>query len=95
MKTAFETIPGWLKLGGVGFGTVMLTRWVPAGIGTALILSGAVMMLGALIWTRIWVTGLVPRAALAHATGIDVHEPNDSEGMGTSDPGLSPWVGRS
>lgn len=95
MKTASEGIPPWVKLGAAGFGTVVLARWAPTGIDVVLIISGALMMLGALIWARIWVTGLVPRGALVRATGLDVHKANDSEDFGTSDPGLPPWLGRS
>ena len=60
-QTNESAIPAWVKLGGAGRGTVALARWVPVGIDAVLILAGALMMVGALAWARVWVTRLVPR----------------------------------
>jgi hypothetical protein len=54
-------IPMWAKLGAVGLGTLLLAQWVPIGLKAIPVVAGAIMILGAFIWGRVWVTQLVPR----------------------------------
>jgi hypothetical protein len=59
-------IPGWVKLGALGLGTILLGRLVPAGLEAIPILAGVLLMLTALIWGRVWVIALVSREGRAY-----------------------------
>lgn len=74
------TIPAWVKLGAVGLATVVLAQWVPAAIHGVLIVAGAIMMLGSIIWAREWVARLVPREQRSPRTSLHLV----SEGSPTS-----------
>ncbi|MGH8542682.1 MAG: hypothetical protein ACREX3_03355 [Gammaproteobacteria bacterium] len=63
MKTDIrDNIPAWLELLGMGFVTLLLVRWMPAGIDVVLLIIGSVLMVVAFIWARIWISHLLPRA---------------------------------
>lgn len=64
VKTRLSPIPVWVKLGVAGFGSLALAHWAPAVIDPVLIVAGFVMLLGAIIGLRLWVSELVPRAQL-------------------------------
>ena len=65
MKTHIrDDIPAWVVLLGMGLVTLLLVRWMPAGIDVALLIIGSLMMLVAFIWARFWMSHLVPRARL-------------------------------
>lgn len=64
VKLRISPIPVWVKLGVAGFGSLALAHWAPAGIDAVLIIAGSVMLLGAIIGLRLWVSELIPRAKL-------------------------------
>ena len=55
------SLPGWLKLGAVGVGTVALAQVAPAGPHPIPTVVGVLMVLVAVIWGRQW-AGEVQRA---------------------------------
>ena len=56
-----RSIPGWVKLGAAGLGILAVTQWVPTGLTAIFVVVGALLILVALTWGRVWVTQLVPR----------------------------------
>ena len=62
-----HSIPAWLELLGMGLVTLLLVRWMPAGIDVVLLIIGSVLMLVAFFWARIWIGHLLPRAPLLPA----------------------------
>ena len=68
--TLRPTIPAWVKLGAVGLASVVLAQWVPLAIRGVLIVAGAIMMLGSVIWAREWVTRLLPRDQRSPTTAL-------------------------
>ena len=63
-KTLRRSTPAWLQLLGMGFVTLLLVRWMPAGVDVVLLIIGSVLMLVAFIWARIWISHVLPRAPL-------------------------------
>ena len=55
----FTMVPAWLKLGAVGLGMLILGLLVPPAAHSIPIVAGALMLLGALLWSRLWITEVV------------------------------------
>ena len=55
----FTIVPAWLKLGAVGLGMIILGLLVPPATHPIPIVAGALMLLGALLWSRLWATEVV------------------------------------
>lgn len=68
MQPRISAVPVWVRLGAIGLGSLAFARWAPAGIDAALIIAGFVMLVGAIIGLRLWVSELIPRTPLMPET---------------------------
>jgi hypothetical protein len=69
----FITIPAWLRLAAVGLGMIVLALVVPPGIHTIPMVAGALMLLAAGLWSRIWIADMIGARRRTPATPSDAH----------------------
>lgn len=67
------TIPTWLRLAAVGLGMIVLALVVPPGIHTIPMVAGALMLLAAVLWSRIWISDMIGARRRTAATSSDAH----------------------